>query len=304
MITADRMTILGRARAAVGAQLAIDRTGLTPAPPDRRVETRFSAVFAVAVFSGCAALLSTLGAVPYITGSADPQPTQSTDVGAALAWRVSQIVLVVVAVCLIKGFRQRPRPKSPAPSIASRTRVFTYFVAFLGPWIGMTLMDSIAALGVPTIDYPYTPTPTTADIALQAFGMLLAGPFEETLFLALPVVALRRGGYSWTTVCVVAVLLRVPFHLYYGWSALALAVWAVLMVALYRRTGTVVPIVLAHSTWNLCVYPSVAAAGGQFVLYVCWGVGAVAVIWTLFRWHRRPQPAVVPQVQRRWQSHM
>jgi len=63
---------------------------------------------------------------------------------------------------------------------------------------------------------------------------------------------------------VVAAALRVPFHMYYGWTTLAFALWAVGAVILYRRMANIVPFILAHATQNTVV--SVGDMGGAWSL--------------------------------------
>lgn len=81
--------------------------------------------------------------------------------------------------------------------------------------------------------------------------LMMAGPAEEFVLIGLVAVALRKAEYGWGYVLVTAVLLRIPFHLYYGWSAITLGLWALAFVVLYRRLGTVIPLALAHALWNL-----------------------------------------------------
>jgi hypothetical protein len=84
-----------------------------------------------------------------------------------------------------------------------------------------------------------------------------AAGFEEELPLVLVLVwALRSARYSWLVVCVVAAVLRVSFHLYYGWEAVGMFVWPVLIVLLYARTGAIWGIIAAHAWSNLFLTPA------------------------------------------------
>jgi hypothetical protein len=115
--------------------------------------------------------------------------------------------------------------------------VRAYFVVALGfgASAGLNLIFGSTANQLPTQPI-YDPVLNVLNIVTTG----MAGPTEELVLLALVVVALRATGHSWAVVTIAAVALRVPFHLYYGWAAIGLAVWAALMVVLYRRTGAIV----------------------------------------------------------------
>ena len=69
-----------------------------------------------------------------------------------------------------------------------------------------------------------------------------------------------------------------PFHLYYGWGALLLRVWAALMVALYRRTGSVLPISAAHAVWDAAPTIGDGELGGSVhALAALAGLGVIIV---------------------------
>ena len=130
--------------------------------------------------------------------------------------------------------------------------------------------------------YPHPSVEGWPALLLYAASGGMAGPTEELVLLALVVTALRRAGYSWRVVCIVAVVVRVPFHLYYGWGAIFLAVWAVLMVALYRRVGTAVPIAAAHAMWDITGTPGFTEIG-TIVKITCILVGIAVLGFTAQR---------------------
>jgi hypothetical protein len=85
-----------------------------------------------------------------------------------------------------------------------------------------------------------------------------AGLTEEICGLAIPVWLLVRYKLLDTTrtthvmVFVVAtVVLRIVYHAYLGPSAMAFAPWAALTAVLYLRTQRIVPIVLAHTLYDI-----------------------------------------------------
>ncbi len=96
-------------------------------------------------------------------------------------------------------------------------------------------------------------------------------------------VALRTTGYPWCAVFITAAFLRVPFHLYYGPSAIAITVWPLLMVLLVRRLGlwAVLGAAIGHSIWDLSAYLPDAAnwtvkgilIAGAVPFYIRWSNG-------------------------------
>lgn len=268
-----------RAGAVVREQLAIDRTRLVPA--ERHVR-------AVQVLAWCAiaglflagwgegtvmALRVLLGAL-YV-----PTPYDAATVGHQLLTIAQPVAVTVVAVAVLVLFRRLPAPGAPFPVVRRSTWLKTLFVAQLGPLAGFTLLSVFRAAGVPSPDYPHPPIEGGGALLLYVLNSAMAGPSEELALLAVVVTVLRRAGYGWTTVCITAVAVRVPFHMYYGWGALSLSVWALLMVALYRRTGTAVPIALAHAFFNIAGIPEFNAVG-YWIRMIITLTGALILCWT------------------------
>lgn len=91
----------------------------------------------------------------------------------------------------------------------------------------------------------------------------LSGASEELALLAVPVLALRAARVPWWTVYVVATLIRISFHIYYGIPfALGMSVWAVSLVVLYQLTGRIWPMFMAHAAWD--AQQALGDAAGQF----------------------------------------
>ncbi|MBS2965068.1 CPBP family intramembrane metalloprotease [Actinocrinis puniceicyclus] len=81
---------------------------------------------------------------------------------------------------------------------------------------------------------------------------LCAGFGEEVLITAMVVTALEQAGFArraWV-IYLVAVALRIPFHLYYGWASLAVVCFTVVNVWVYRRWRLLWPIVIAHAVYD------------------------------------------------------
>ena len=109
---------------------------------------------------------------------------------------------------------------------------------------------------------------------------LAAGFGEEMLVTGLVVNALEAAGVvgkrSWL-IYVVAICLRIPFHLYYGWASLGVIIFTTVNIWVYRRWRLLWPVVLAHATYDFIEYlasVSPAAIGGLLIL----GLGMVTLV--------------------------
>jgi membrane protease YdiL (CAAX protease family) len=81
---------------------------------------------------------------------------------------------------------------------------------------------------------------------------LAAGFGEEVLITGMVVTTLEQAGFArraWV-IYLVAIALRIPFHLYYGWASLGVIFFTVVNVWVYRRWRLLWPIVLAHATYD------------------------------------------------------
>lgn len=238
-----------------GRELNIDSTGISA----RNVEgwqpraaswTAIVAVFVIGWARGtCIALRIALGYEPAI---------RTTLSISDLVLSILQYgAIAAVAAVLILAFRQYSGARPVRAS--SRANLKTFFLAidamFLG-WLaqGIVAQALTGMFGIPS----YKPGPEqTTDLLTHILTIAeaaMAGPSEELALMALVVVALHATGYNRWVIVVVAILVRIPFHLYYGWSAIALFVWVVLTILLYWRTGAIVGIVLAHTVWDVLFY--------------------------------------------------
>jgi membrane protease YdiL (CAAX protease family) len=81
---------------------------------------------------------------------------------------------------------------------------------------------------------------------------LAAGLGEEVLITGMVVTTLEQAGFgrrAWV-IYLVAIALRVPFHLYYGWASLGVICFTVVNVWVYRRWRLLWPVVLAHTVYD------------------------------------------------------
>jgi membrane protease YdiL (CAAX protease family) len=81
---------------------------------------------------------------------------------------------------------------------------------------------------------------------------LAAGLGEEVLITGMVTTTLEQAGFAkraWV-IYLVAIALRVPFHLYYGWASLGVICFTVVNIWVYRRWRLLWPIVLAHTAYD------------------------------------------------------
>ena len=266
---------LGHIRAEITAQLTIDRTGIT----DRTAPMRAKAAAWVAIIG------------IYIVGWGDgvrvaiamlfewvpiPDEWPIGTVSGLTKNIVRDVAVVLIAAALIWAFRQYAN--ASVPLAGWKTSVKTFPVGYVAVVLGFGIsgiLTTTFGFHANVFDVPHIDDPLLKVLNIVNSGM--AGPSEELALLALVVVALRATGHSWTVVVLAAIVVRVPFHLYYGWGAIGLAVWAALMVVLYRRTGAIVAIILEHATFNLLNYAG--EAGGLLrVLIAIAGFAVVAIV--------------------------
>ena len=156
---------------------------------------------------------------------------------------------------------------------------------------GFTAIDIASVLLHTTFyNYPFgTRFESSWAAVLYLVNMFFAGPTEELVLLGIVVIGLRYVDLPWWLVIIVAVGLRVPFHLYYGWAAFAIAVWPVLAVLLYRRVGMITPFIVAHGMYDVSTAMTSlnGFAGSVWPSAIAYAIMAMPAIWALvvvIRW--------------------
>jgi membrane protease YdiL (CAAX protease family) len=111
---------------------------------------------------------------------------------------------------------------------------------------------------------------------------LAAGFGEEMLITGLVTNALEKAGMTGSrawVIYLVAICLRVPFHLYYGWASLGVIIFTVVNIWVYRRWRLLWPIILAHATYDFVEYAAGVVpqtAGGLMILGL--GLGTLVML--------------------------
>jgi membrane protease YdiL (CAAX protease family) len=89
-------------------------------------------------------------------------------------------------------------------------------------------------------------------IPVGAVVALAAGLGEEVLITGMVTTTLEQAGFArraWV-IYLVAIGLRIPFHLYYGWASLGVVCFTVVNIWVYRRWRLLWPVVLAHTAYD------------------------------------------------------
>ncbi|RDH95064.1 CAAX prenyl protease-like protein [Curtobacterium sp. AG1037] len=200
----------------------------------------------------------TVAAIAVLAGAPLPRQSHgSTDADLlhelfklnGVAWTAG---VAVLAAILMRAFAGRP------------PRAIAWARGALTVPIGLTVMAFafVALAGVSVVfhleqnNYPWPGIEGAPAMILATIDAGLPGPSEELALTGLVVVALRRADVGWGWVYLVAVAVRIPFHLYYGWGVLAFAFWPVAFVYLYRRTGAIWGLVAAHTVYDLAAFLS------------------------------------------------
>lgn len=256
----------------------LDAVGVEPVPADRN-RTGLRVAVWIAIIGllligwgvGTGAAIATLfGWVPNpppLTNEPASLYGQAFDIG-------SQLLVAGLAGWAMFVWK---RPRRPVPLSHGLATVPVYILVMAIAFTVVGLVSTV--LQLPQHDYPWPAVSDGWAFTLATIDSPLPGPAEELALLGLVVVGLRRTGYSWWVVYLVAIAVRVPFHLYYGWGALAIAVWPAIAVYLYRRSGAIWGLVACHALWDLTSFLTVHTdwPAVDLRMYAA-GFGAIAVL--------------------------
>ena len=171
-----------------------------------------------------------------------------------------------------------------------------FCTAYFFMWVAMTIFGVVPRVGEPT-----PPSDGSSPSALYVLTYsLLVGVGEELLIVAIPVAVMTALRWRWPIQILILTVLRTPFHLYYGYTAVLLAVvWSILYWLLYRRYRWVWPLIAAHTLYNCVTTSNAFGAAGSLILRLAalavLLVGAGTVIRQVFI-DRRRHPADVVEL--------
>lgn len=130
-----------------------------------------------------------------------------------------------------------------------------------------------------------------AFLAVGLLSSLMAGVVEEIVVLGYLVRRLEQRGWTSAAVVLVAVLVRVSYHLYYGPGVLPIVLWATVTVLAYRRIRRLLPFIVCHFVWDATIeirHYSPGGAGAFIGIFL-----VVALVFTLLWARKSPAPAAV-----------
>ncbi|MGN6522083.1 MAG: CPBP family glutamic-type intramembrane protease [Actinomycetes bacterium] len=170
---------------------------------------------------------------------------------ASAVQQLSADLLVVVAALLIAQRLGLSRlalgATLPRTRRALRGDVLGFVVTIVSFGISSGLMSAVDSRGYPGQDGgPWLVLPMFT-------SSLMAGPTEELVCLALLVSALRLARQPWLRILALGLVLRLAFHIYYGWPAVFLAVWALSVLLCYAATRRAIGLIVAHSLIDITV---------------------------------------------------
>jgi hypothetical protein len=90
---------------------------------------------------------------------------------------------------------------------------------------------------------------------------------EEIVVLGYLVRRLEQRGHGLVAIVAIAVAVRVSYHLYYGWNAIPILLWALASVLVYLRVRRLLPFIICHIAWDVAIplqafYPAPTASCG------------------------------------------
>jgi membrane protease YdiL (CAAX protease family) len=170
-----------------------------------------------------------------------------------IAW-TSLAVLVVLLMSARRGVTPRflglswPRTSDGTPGAGQTTRILAWAVTALivGGRITADLAGTNRLLQPAHQDYSY--------LLYSLAASLAAGVVEELVVLAFVVTTLRQAGRPLPEIVLVGLLLRCSYHDYYGFGVAGIAVWALVFIWLFLRTGSILPMLVLHVLWDGTIF--------------------------------------------------
>lgn len=191
-------------------------------------------------------------AAVHLLGGLKPQLRPDADpINWVLETLASGVAIVALAILLIRAVAGS---WSAFGEGRGRERWRTEILG--GSWgiVMGTIPFLLAALFFGESSYPFSSTP--AGQWVNTASALTAGPTEELALLVAPIVLLRAARVPWPWVFATLALLRVSFHIYYGWGSGFMVLWAVGVAFVYLRTRAVVGLAVAHTLFDITSAPS------------------------------------------------
>ena len=155
-----------------------------------------------------------------------------------------------------------------------------FLFCFLVPEFGVSLL--LRAADVRAIAPATQHLPGYYSI-VGALNALSAGVVEEIVVLGFLVRRLEHPGLRPAGVVSLAVLVRISYHVYYGWGVIPIAAWALASVLMYRRYRRLAPFIAVHGLWDLALILVPFFGGGPLGAEVLLLAPSTFVFWLMWR---------------------
>ena len=136
----------------------------------------------------------------------------------------------------------------------------------------------------------FAPTGAPAHmLVLQLIMTLFAGATEELALVAIPLILFTRLGVSMRIAIPVLVAMRMSFHLYHGApTMLIMGIWAFLALWMYRRTSSIIPLVIGHSAFDFGIgLASLGTIGSIAMIVIMTTMPLIGLIAIIAGWRDR-----------------
>jgi membrane protease YdiL (CAAX protease family) len=131
-------------------------------------------------------------------------------------------------------------------------------------------------------------------LVVLLFSSVVAGVLEEIVVLGYLVRRLEQRGWSTTWVVVVAVMVRVSYHLYYGPGVIPIVLWATATVLFYLKVRRLLPFIICHVAWDTMVALGPHTHGGLLSFGGLFFLGSIPLFFLWRRWPPRPLATASP----------
>jgi len=173
-----------------------------------------------------------------------------------------------------------------------------FLLCFLIPELGVSLL--LRAAHVSAIAPASQSLPKYFSV-LGIVTAVSAGVVEEIVVLGFLVRRLEQRGLRPAAVVIVAVLVRISYHLYYGWGVLPILAWALASVLMYRRFRRIGPFIVVHVLWDVGLILVPFFGGGPLAVEVVLLVPSTLVFWLMWR-KRLPRRPDLPRSSAGWRA--
>lgn len=195
----------------------------------------------------------TLSAIAYLTGqyqpgSSIPRPWVESSIK---AFQIFSIGLALILAGLLLTFiaKKSIKPLGLTLPVGRKQWINEFRLGLITiPIIMVSFQLGAEIFG--EASYPGADAGGGATFIPLLVSMLMAGPTEEILLVAVPVVVLRAANQSWTRIFLVCLTMRLIFHIYYGWNSITLLIWAITVLVLFTRHHRILGIIVSHSAFD------------------------------------------------------